>query len=162
VVSKSARLCLRRHRAGYGGGSAISVWIVRDLLERYGYPATFMSMGIFQGIVIAVVAQFLLYPDKTFVPPKQASAAIAKKSRHGTGDFTSLEMLATPRFYILFFMFVAVGLGGLFLTASSGSMAKDWNLSSALTAAVSLGLLANAGSRPFWGWVSDKLGGKIR
>jgi OFA family oxalate/formate antiporter-like MFS transporter len=144
--------------AGYGGGSAISVWIVRYLLEKYGYPTTFMSMGIFQGIIIAVVAQFLLYPDKSFVPPKQASAAIAKKSRHGTDDFSSFEMLATPRFYVLFFMFVAVGIGGLFLTASSGSMAKDWNLNSALTVAVSLGLVANAGSRPFWGWVSDKLG----
>jgi OFA family oxalate/formate antiporter-like MFS transporter len=67
-------------------------------------------------------------------------------------------MLRTLQFYVLFVMFVAVGTGGLFLTANSSSMAKTWGLSAALTAAASLGLLANAGSRPFWGWVSDKWG----
>jgi OFA family oxalate/formate antiporter-like MFS transporter len=55
-------------------------------------------------------------------------------------------------------MFVAMGTGGLFLTASSGSLAKSWGLTAVLTTAASLGLVANAGSRPFWGWVSDKWG----
>jgi OFA family oxalate/formate antiporter-like MFS transporter len=108
--------------------------------------------------VIVIVAQFLLHPDKDFVAPKAASPVIATKSRKGTDSFTSMDMLATPQFYILFVMFVAVGTGGLFLTANSGSMARSWGLSATLTAAASFGLLANAGSRPFWGWVSDKWG----
>jgi OFA family oxalate/formate antiporter-like MFS transporter len=99
-----------------------------------------------------------LHPDKTFVAPKPVSSAIATKSRKGTDDFTSVEMLSTPRFYVLFFMFVAVGTGGLFLTASSGLIASEWGLRATLTAAASFGLLANAGSRPFWGWVSDHWG----
>lgn len=144
--------------AGYGGGSAISVWIIRYLIHNYDYQTAFLVSGIFQGIVIAVVAQFLLHPGSDYVPPKSASPAVASKSRQGTENFTSSEMLRTTRFYILFVMFVAVGTGGLFLTSNSSSMAKTWGLSSALTAAASLGLLANAGSRPFWGWVSDKFG----
>jgi len=144
--------------AGYGGGSAISVWIIGYLIRNYSYQTAFLTSGIFQGIVIAVVAQFLLHPDKEFVAPKAASPVIATKSRKGADSFTSIEMLATPQFYILFVMFVAVGTGGLFLTANSGSIAKAWGWSSTLTAVVSFGLLANAGSRPFWGWVSDKWG----
>jgi MFS transporter, OFA family, oxalate/formate antiporter len=144
--------------AGYGGGSAISVWIVGYLIRTYGHPTAFLTTGIFQGIVIVVVAQFLLHPDKDFIAPKPVSTAVASKSRRGTTDFTSAEMLRTPRFYVLFVMFVAVGTGGLFLTASSGSIASSWGLRATLTAAASFGLLANAGSRPFWGWVSDKWG----
>jgi len=144
--------------AGYGGGSALSVWIVRYLIQNYNYQTAFLASGIVQGIVIAVVAQFLLYPDKDFVPAKAAVAATPIKSRRGSDNFTSVEMLRTPRFYVLFVMFVAVGTGGLFLTASSGSIASDWGLSATLTAAASFGLLANAGSRPFWGWVSDHWG----
>jgi OFA family oxalate/formate antiporter-like MFS transporter len=144
--------------AGYGGGSAISVWIIGYLIRVYGHPIAFLTSGIFQGVVIAVVAQFLLHPDKSFVAPKPVSPAIATKSRRGKDDFTSAEMLATPRFYVLFIMFVAVGTGGLFLTANSGALATSWGLRATLTAAASFGLLANAGSRPFWGWVSDKWG----
>jgi len=146
--------------AGYGGGSAISVWIIRYLIRDYSYPTAFLTSGIFQGIVIVIVAQFLRHPEKDFVAPKAAAPTpvAVTKSRKGTDNFTSMEMLATPQFYILFVMFVAVGVGGLFLTANSGSMAKAWGLSATLTAAASFGLLANAGSRPFWGWVSDKWG----
>jgi OFA family oxalate/formate antiporter-like MFS transporter len=148
--------------AGYGGGSALSVWVVRYLIQHYNYQTAFLASGIVQGIVIAVVAQFLLYPDKDFVPAKAAASAtplkFQPKSRRGTDNFTSVEMLRTPQFYMLFFMFVSVGIGGLFLTASSGSIASDWGLSATLTAAASFGLLANAGSRPFWGWVSDHWG----
>jgi len=144
--------------AGYGGGSAVFVWVVRYLIQHYGYQHAFLVSGIVQGVVIAAVAQFLLYPDKDFVPAKAAATAAPSKSRRGTDNFTSPEMLRTPQFYILFIMFVAVGTGGLFLTASSGSIAADWGLSATLTAAASFGLLANAGSRPFWGWVSDHWG----
>jgi OFA family oxalate/formate antiporter-like MFS transporter len=146
--------------AGYGGGSAISVWIIRYLIRDYSYMTAFLASGIFQGIVIVIVAQFLRHPEKDFIAPKAAapSPVAVTKSRKGTDNFTSMEMLATPQFYILFVMFVAVGVGGLFLTANSGSMARSWGLSATLTAAASFGLLANAGSRPFWGWVSDKWG----
>lgn len=144
--------------AGYGGGSALSVWIIRYLIHHYNYSTAFLASGIFQGIVIVVVAQFLRHPDKDFVAAAPAAATAKTMSRRGSENFTTMEMLATFRFWILFLMFVAMGTGGLFLTASSGSLAEAWGLTAALTGAASLGLLANAGSRPFWGWVSDKCG----
>jgi hypothetical protein len=45
--------------------------------------------------------------------------------------FTTREMLGTKHFYVLFCMFVAMGIGGVFLTASSGSLARSWGLADA-------------------------------
>src|SRR5262249_4412102 len=111
--------------------------------------------------VIVVVAQFLRHPDKDFAPKAAASSTVKaiSKSRKGTENFSTPEMLATPMFWILFVTFTAMGIGGLFLTASSGSLAKDWKYTAAMLAtAQSAGLIANASSRPFWGWISDKWG----
>src|SRR5204863_1159869 len=45
--------------AGYGGGSALFVFINSHLITTYGYQKAFMVTGIFQGIVIMIVAQVL-------------------------------------------------------------------------------------------------------
>src|SRR4030095_1182468 len=95
---------------------------------------------IFQGVVIAVVAQFLRHPDASFIPPKPATATPAKVSaRRNTEQFTTPEMLRTPLFYLMYVMFVAAATGGLVVTASAGPLQKAWGLAAvAVTAATSL------------------------
>lgn len=144
--------------AGYGGGSAIFVFVIRHLMTTYDYKTAFLVTGITQGVVILIVAQFLRHPDSTFNPPKPAVTAVASKSRRGTENWTTPEMLSTPMFYILYAMFVAMGTGGLFLATGAGPLTKDWGLAASLTAAQAFGLVANALSRPSWGWVSDRAG----
>jgi len=144
--------------AGYGGGSALFVFINSHLIGAYGYQKAFLFTGILQGVVIIVVAQVLQHPRKDFNPPKPAASAKVNKSRHGTQDWSTPEMLRTPIFYILYFMFVCMGIGGIFLATGVGSLAKTWQLTAILTTAQALGLVANALSRPFWGWVSDRKG----
>jgi OFA family oxalate/formate antiporter-like MFS transporter len=68
-------------------------------------------------------------------------------------------MLRTPHFYILYLMFVAMATGGLFVTSNSGSLVRSWGMTVAvLTTATALSPLANAASRIFWGWFSDRRG----
>jgi len=68
-------------------------------------------------------------------------------------------MLRTPKFYILYLMFVMMATGGLLVTAQSAPLAREWGISAAaLTAALSLDRVANGLSRVSWGWVSDRLG----
>jgi OFA family oxalate/formate antiporter-like MFS transporter len=56
-------------------------------------------------------------------------------------------------------MFVMMAIGGLMVTANAGPMAQSWGLTAAaLTLALSLSPLANAASRIFWGWASDRIG----
>src|SRR5262249_10315834 len=106
-----------------------------------------------QGIVIAVVAQFLRHPPSAAVPARtesKAAAAVEKK------QFTTPEVLRTPQFYVMYVAFVLMATGGLLVTANAGPMAKSWGFS--ITLAATLSPLANGASRILWGWVSDRLG----
>jgi OFA family oxalate/formate antiporter-like MFS transporter len=80
----------------------------------------------------------------------------------GHHDYTTLEMLRTPQFYVLYAMFVMMATGGLLVTAHAGPMAASWGIpAAALAAATSFNALANGGSRIFWGWASDRVGREL-
>jgi OFA family oxalate/formate antiporter-like MFS transporter len=139
--------------AGFGGGTALFIPFIQSSITDNGYRATFVTTGILQGIVIAVVAQFLRHPPAAAVPVKGASraAAIADKRQ-----FTTMEVLRTPQFYVMYVAFVLMATGGLLVTANAGPMAKSWGFS--ITLAATLSPLANGAARVLWGWVSDRLG----
>jgi MFS transporter, OFA family, oxalate/formate antiporter len=141
--------------AGFGGGTALFIPIISWLIQSRGYQFTFLATGVFQGVVILIVAQFLRHP------PKEPVAAIASgHAQHvGRRQFTTLEMLRTPQFYLMYAMFLLMATGGLLVTANAGPMSKSWGLpAAALTLAGTLGPIANGASRISWGWVSDRLG----
>ena len=71
--------------------------------------------------------------------------------------------------YLMYLMFVLVGAGGLVVTANLASIAQDlkvgstivsfaWLTLPALTMAATLDRILNGLTRPFFGWVSDKIG----
>jgi MFS transporter, OFA family, oxalate/formate antiporter len=142
--------------AGFGGGTALFIPVITWMLSNKGYQQTFLATGIFQGVVIAVVAQFLRHPPAAPVadaPKAEATAQIGRK------QFTTLEVLRTPQFYMMYAMFVLMATGGLLVTANAGPISKTWGLSAgALTLATTLSPLANGASRIFWGWASDRIG----
>ena len=143
--------------AGFGGGTALFIPIISSTIATRGYQAAFIATGIFQGLVIVVVAQFLRHP-----PAETAKAAPAGAAAVGHRHFTTLEMLRVPQFYVLYAMFVMMATGGLLVTANAGPMSQSWGLTAgALTLAATLSPLANGTSRIFWGWASDRLGREI-
>lgn len=142
--------------AGFGGGTALFIPVISSIIASRGYRSAFIATGIFQGIVIVIVAQFLRHPAHEPAPVRSATRPAAAL---GTRHFTTLEMLRTPQFYVMYLMFILMATGGLLVTANAGPMARSWGLSaSALTLAATLSPLANGGSRVFWGWASDRLG----
>jgi MFS transporter, OFA family, oxalate/formate antiporter len=144
--------------AGFGGGTALFVPVIRHLIDVYGYRTAFLWTGIFQGIVIVIVAQFLRHPAGGVAPAPKAATGTGK-NRRNSDQFTTAEMLRTPHFYFLYLMFVMMSNGGLLATAQAGPMARAFGLPlAALTAALTLSPIANGASRIFWGWVSDRLG----
>jgi OFA family oxalate/formate antiporter-like MFS transporter len=141
--------------AGFGGGTALFIPFISSMIQSRGYQSAFIATGIFQGLVIVIVAQFLRHPPRE---PATVTTAVSA-SPLGRRQFTTLEMLRTPQFYVMYVMFVLMSTGGLLVTANAGPMARSWGLSAgALTLAATLSPLANGGSRVFWGWVSDRLG----
>jgi OFA family oxalate/formate antiporter-like MFS transporter len=145
--------------AGFGGGTALFIPVIAWLIRTSGYRTAFVYTGIFQGIIILIVAQFLRHPAAAASPaPREASGSPVL----GQHQFTTREMLRTPQFFILYASFVMMATGGLLVTANAGSIAKAWGIPvTALAMATSLNALANGGSRIFWGWVSDKIGREL-
>jgi OFA family oxalate/formate antiporter-like MFS transporter len=143
--------------AGFGGGTALFIPVISSLIASSGYRSAFLATGIFQGLIIVIVAQFLRHPPAESIAvqkgPAMSGSAIGKR------QFTTMEMLRTPQFYVMYVMFVLMATGGLLVTANAGPMAKSWGLSTAaLTLAATLSPIANGSSRVFWGWSSDRLG----
>src|SRR6202043_4021198 len=129
-----------------------------------GYEHTFLTFGLFQGIVVVVVGSMIMAPALSFMvsPPKLAPGA----SRH---QARPLEMLSTPVFWVMYLMFVMMAAGGLMAVAQLAPIAKDFKVAEipvsligltlpALTFALTIDRVLNGLCRPFFGWVSDHIG----
>jgi MFS transporter, OFA family, oxalate/formate antiporter len=141
--------------AGFGGGTALFIPFIAWIIAHRGYNTAFVWTGVVQGAIILIVAQFLRHPP---AQPARASAS----STLGQHDFTTMEMLRTPQFYVMYVALVMMATGGLLVTANAGPIAKSWGIpASALAVAASFNALANGGSRLSWGWLSDKIGREL-
>jgi OFA family oxalate/formate antiporter-like MFS transporter len=144
--------------AGFGGGAGLFIPFIASMLQSDGYRATFLWTGVFQGLVILIVAQFLRHPPAEPAAPAAARTA-SVAARLGQHHFTTIEMLRTPQFYVMYLAFLMMATGGLLLTLNAGPIAGSWGIAAAaLAMATSLNAVANGASRIFWGWVSDRTG----
>jgi OFA family oxalate/formate antiporter-like MFS transporter len=148
---------------GFGAGSALTVFPIANMIKAEGYEATFLKFGLLQGAVVFVVGWFLRAPSAQFVPPQQRGPVNTVR------DYTPVEMLRRPVFWVLFVMFVFSASGGLIATAQLTPMAGDLGVAGehvsllgvtllALPFALSMNRVFNGISRPFFGWMSDRIG----
>src|SRR5579862_3646185 len=145
--------------AGFGSGALLFVPIMAYVIRVQNYRAAFLYTGIAEGIVIFLSAQFLINPapNDPQIAGKQAQSRY--KLRTGAEQFTSLEMLRTPQFYVLYAIMLMMGVGGLMVVAQVSSVGETLGISKAMvTLALTINLIANGSGRIFWGWVSDHVG----
>jgi OFA family oxalate/formate antiporter-like MFS transporter len=141
--------------AGFGSGASLFIPLMAYVIRVQDYKAAFIYTGIFQGLLIVIAGQLLKNPT----PSDSIPAPARMSARGGRENFTSMEMLQTPHFYMMFLMAVMMGIGGLMATAQVGPMAGTLNIGAAvLTLSLTLNPLANGASRLFWGWASDHIG----
>ena len=149
--------------AGFGAGSALTIIPIQNMIAEQGYEAAFFNFGIGQSIVVVILSLVLAAPMAGEV---RATAAQVPQT---TRDYTPVEMLRSPIFWVLYAMFVLVGAGGLMATAQLAPIAKDFKIDAvpvrligitlpALTFALSIDRGLNGITRPFFGWVSDQIG----
>jgi len=75
-------------------------------------------------------------------------------------------MIKQPSFYIIYIMMTMVAFGGLVVTAQISPIASYYGVDkviiawgmSALVLAIQLNRIVNGITRPFWGWISDRIG----
>ena len=151
--------------AGFGAGSAMTVAPIQAMITKDGFQAAFFWFGIGQGIIVMIFAVFMLTPRAGQVPAPAQTKAIMQTRR----NFAPTEVLKQPIFWLMYFMFVIVGAGGLMVTANLKPIGADLKIvdipvslmgltMTAVTFAATLDRILNGITRPFFGWVSDKIG----
>ena len=148
--------------AGFGAGSALTIIPIQGMIQTSGYEATFLWFGLGQGLVVVVLSLALRAPVTGEAPP-------STRLRQTARDYTPLEVLGSPIFWVMYVMFVLVAAGGLMATAQLAPIANDFQIAKipvsllgltlpALTFALSIDRVLNGLTRPFFGWVSDQIG----
>jgi OFA family oxalate/formate antiporter-like MFS transporter len=150
--------------AGFGMGSALTIIPIANMIKSSGYQQTFLTFGLLQGIVVVIVGLVIMAPTASFIAtaPKIAPGA----SRYQASPW---QMVKTPVFWVMYIMFIMMAAGGLMATAQLAPIAKDFGVDKipvtllgitlpALTFALTLDRVLNGLTRPFFGWVSDRIG----
>ena len=146
---------------GFGAGSALTVIPIASMIKSAGYEATFLRFGIAQGAIVFALGWMLQQPT--------LDRSERNDTRVGARDYTPMQMLRTPVFWLLYLMFVLMAAGGLMATAQLAPIAHDLMVADvpvtllgltlpALTFALSIDRVFNGVTRPLFGWVSDRIG----
>jgi OFA family oxalate/formate antiporter-like MFS transporter len=101
--------------------------------------------------------------------PEQARSAVALRHADARRDYTPAQVLRAPVFWVMYAMFVLVASGGLMLASSLAPIARDFGIDRqpvqllgfalpALSFALSLDRVLDGVGRPFFGWISDRIG----
>jgi OFA family oxalate/formate antiporter-like MFS transporter len=198
--------------AGFGAGSALTVVPIQNMIKDQGFQQTFFNFGVGQGLIICVLAFFLIAPKSGQVPKTNVNLRVVQSRRQykpseiigpvqwwiaasiGIGCIgllmsmqgqlfyfqlvlaalifivggTIIYKRGEPVFLLMYFMFVIVGAGGLMVTANLKPIAANlkiadqpvtivWTMT-AITWAATIDRILNGLTRPFFGWVSDKIG----
>ena len=149
--------------AGFGAGAAATIVPIQWVIASHGYQSAFLWFGLVQGIVVLALSNLLRAPR-----PGEAPAAKPKLNQ-STRDYTPSEVLAAPVFWLLYVMFVMVAVSGLMVTAQVAPIAKDFGIdktpvtiiffsAATLSVAFVVDNILNGLARPFFGWVSDRIG----
>ena len=144
--------------AGYGMGAMLTTFPISSMLSSLGAPATLIVFGVILGGVGVLAALGLREPRAGETPAPAASRA------HGK-DVTPANMLKTPIFWLMFVMMTMMSTGGLMVTSNFANFARDFGVAdilvlglAALPFALTVDRLLNGLTRPFFGWVSDRIG----
>jgi oxalate/formate antiporter len=144
--------------AGYGMGAILTTFPVAASLAASGWQHTLLVYGLIFGGIGLLAAQGLKAPPAGWMADHTPAKTSAK-------DMTSKQMLKTPVFWLMFIMMTMMSTSGLMVISQMGSFAKDFGVTNAMVwgmAALPLALtidrFTNGLTRPFFGWVSDRIG----
>src|SRR5258705_11671113 len=91
------------------------------MIKDFGFQTAFLYFGLGQGIIIVILA-FLMFAPKTGQVPAVIQNANVIHSRR---NYAPTEEIRQPIFWLMYFMFVIVGAGGLRATATLKPTAVD-------------------------------------
>ena len=148
--------------AGYGMGALLTTFPVARVLETAGHQAALTRFGLIFGAIGLIAAQGLRRPTPTLLDD---CAATEHHRSAGITNVAPAHMLRSRIFWLMFVMMTMMSTTGLMVTSQMGAFSRDFGMADAvlfglpvLPLALSLDRLTNGFTRPFFGWVSDRLG----
>lgn len=145
--------------AGYGMGALLTTFPIDTMLKASGYQSTLTYFGVVLGIIGVAAALGLRAPKTGEVT--QVPNVLVMQGR----DTTPRAMLKTPIFWLMFAMMTMMSTGGLMVTSNFANFARDFGVANviimgmaALPLALTVDRLLNGFTRPFFGWLSDRIG----
>src|SRR5713101_585144 len=161
-------LCVGVVAGSYGFGTALTALPIAYLIQHSGYRTAFIVFGAIQGLVVLLAAQFLRMPPVGWFPAgwETIKAKVQRKVHQSSRDYTPGEMLRSGSFYLLYLMMTLVTASGLMLTAQLKPIGVTYGYDkyvlfggfTVLTLTLSVNQVLNGSARPFFGWVSDRIG----
>jgi OFA family oxalate/formate antiporter-like MFS transporter len=161
-------LCVGFVAGAYGFGTALTTLPISYLIDHRGYRSAFIVFGAIQGLIVLASAQFLRMPPLNWSPPnwEVIKEKIQKRVYQSACECTPPEMLRSGSFYLLYLMMTLVTASGLMLSFQLKPIAVSYGYDkiglfgafTVLTLTLSLNQVLNGSARPFFGWVSDRIG----
>jgi oxalate/formate antiporter len=144
--------------AGYGFGAILTTFPINNMLASAGHQQTLLYFGIIFAIVGVISGLGMRLPTLADNLP---SPLVISSTR----DYTPGEMVKTPVFWLMFVMMTMMSTGGLMVILNFANFARDFGVANlsvwglqALPLALTVDRVTNGLTRPFFGWISDRIG----
>jgi MFS transporter, OFA family, oxalate/formate antiporter len=144
--------------AGYGMGAVLTTFPVTHSIARLGYQETLQHFGLIFGAIACIAALGMKSPPQGWM-----ADYIANNKK--TEGLACGQMLKTPIFWLMFLMMTLMSTCGLMVISQMATFSKDFGIAgatvfgmAALPLALTVDRFSNGLTRPFFGWVSDRIG----
>jgi MFS transporter, OFA family, oxalate/formate antiporter len=151
--------------AGYGFGAILTTFAIAASIKSSGVSSTMMVFGVIIGVVGFLAAQGMRRPSSAELAEHATQYKAANQGGESEQGYKPAEMLKKPVFWLMFLMMTMMSTSGLMVISQMGAFAKDFGVAgtmvfgmAALPLALTIDRFANGLTRPFFGWVSDRIG----
>jgi oxalate/formate antiporter len=146
--------------AGYGMGALLTTFPISESMKEASYQQALFRWGLVFMAVGILAAQGLRRP-----PELRTVRGDSRIPGPESRNFRPAEMLRTPIFWLMFVMMTMMSTAGLMVTSQMSAFTRDFGLANALVfglpllpLALSIDRITNGLTRPFFGWLSDRIG----
>jgi len=144
--------------AGYGFGAILTTFPIDSMIKASGYQHTLVVFGVILGVVGVIAALAMRMPAADDTLPAPAVMSSGK-------SVGPAEMIKTPVFWLMFVMMTMMSTGGLMIISQFAAFSRSFGVAdvvvlgmAALPLALSIDRITNGVTRPFFGWISDRIG----
>jgi MFS transporter, OFA family, oxalate/formate antiporter len=145
--------------AGYGVGAILTTFPVAESIKDASYRQALVRFGIIFIAVGVLAAQGLRRQSGSRIAGARSPVVAASR------DVGPLEMLRTRIFWLMFVMMTMMSTAGLMVISQMAAFTRDFGMAdlvvfgfALLPLALSLDRITNGLTRPFFGWLSDRIG----